>query len=251
MTKILAENLLALDTATVQATTSVGGSFPQNMGDGNLFDYWQPSAVGTQTITVDFGVDRVVNAIGFARDTLFSSGITDLVVRLYDSNCVLLSTDNLVFTNDSVKRFDLTENQQVRSVQVEFDVVSDLPIISSMYIGAMIVSIRAPAFGTDLPWLDNNAKASAVRSQVGIVLGKIIEVPEGITMNVQLSHVPKDWAKSDWVPFIKRAIDTPFFIQLSESVPEVIYAMSDSVDLPKFVDPDYCNVQLKFTGILE
>ena len=251
MAKILAQNLLAIATASITATTSQGGSFPQNIADGNLFDYWQPAATGLQVLTVDFGVDCEVNAIGLAGDTLFSSGITSVEVRQYDSGDVLLSTDNLILESDAVKRFDLTENINTRSVQIQFNVISELPRIASLYIGKMLISIRAPAFGTELPWLDNNAKASTVRSQVGIVLGKIVEVPEGITMSIQLNYLPKTWVRNEWVPFVKSAIDTPFFIQLSDSVPDVVYAMSDSVELPKFVDPNYCSVTLKFSGILE
>ena len=84
--RILSNSVLPV--ASLSATTTGADSLVTNLANGNLFDFWSPSTVAAQTITVTFDQPSTVDAIGIAGHNLFESGVLSVTVKLFDAGAL-------------------------------------------------------------------------------------------------------------------------------------------------------------------
>ena len=242
-------NNSVLPESTIGATSTQSGSSANNLSNGNLYDYWQPSVTGVQTLTITFPTFTVVDAIGLVGHNLFSAGVTSLTLNLFDSEAGILSTDILPISSDNILFLPITSNNAAMAT-IDISVGATLPYISSLYLGKSIYTSRSPEFGSELPFLNNQTKVKALKNPYGVVLGAVKTAPAGIKSSVSIKYLPLSWVRSDWVPFVESSMETPFFISLSETIPDPIYATATAKPNPKLSGPNSADIKLSFEGVL-
>ncbi|WP_144394841.1 hypothetical protein [Pleionea sediminis] len=250
MMQLLGDNLLNNPGVLLSASSTGAGTFIDNIHDGNLYDYWQSGNFGQQTIAIDLGESRTVNALALIGHTFYSSSVTTLIVRQLNNDNELLSSDELTIAHDNAELWTLTEQTTTQKIEIKFDAVLALPRVACLYVGRQIQCPRSPAFGNELPWMDNQVNVLATRNTFGLALGSMAKKTSGISLSYTLRYVPITWAEFEWCPFIEKALHTPFFVRLSENFSQVIYATLDEIKNPSIVDPEYCHLPFKFTGSL-
>lgn len=248
--RILINNIL--NGANLSATSTEIETAIQNIITGQLFNYWQPSASGLQSFTANFSSARNLDSIGIIGHNLFSSGINEIIIRVFDSFETEIKNETIPINSDDAILYPLSTfdgQEEVYSLSIEFTVVSDLPYIASVIIGESIYTSRSPAFGTDLPIVDNQSSSSSVLNNKNTLLGKVIEEDEGFKMNLRFSHMPWPWVRDTFTPFLKQSINNPYFISLSDKVPNVIYATTSKIVAPKLTSKNKASIQLALEGV--
>ncbi len=239
-----------LPAASLSATTTGADSLVTNLANGNLFDFWSPSTVAEQTITVTFDQPSTVDAIGIAGHNLFESGVLSVTVKLFDAGALELSSDVITVESDKVILAAISSNL-ASSAEITFTTIEQMPFISSIYLGQSIYTSRSPEFGAELPFINNQASSKSVKSELGIVLGRLVIVPAGIKQNLTIKNLDLSWVLADWLPFVDDSLDVLFFITLSESIGVAVYALADSKKNPQYPAPDLANIRMAYSGVLE
>lgn len=245
--RILNDN--ALTRSSMSATSTSVGSSVANLHNGNLFDFWKPSRTGLESVSAFFSEPNALDCIAIAGHNLFEAGVTSLALSFYDANAALIETIEFSVTNNKNIMHTFTL-QNATSIKIEMNVVATLPYISCIYLGKSIYTTRTPEFGSELPFVNTNTKASSLSSEMGVVLARIVEVSEGIDLSVSLKSMDLNWVRSNWIPFVESSMFVPFFISLSNAIPDPIYALADNKIQPKLTRPNRADISLKFSGVL-
>ena len=209
-----------LETAlSVIASSEVAGFEVENAWSGFIFDYWQPNATVTPSITVDMGADVYVDYYAMANYyTTSNSGYT---------KCMLSwSTDNFAASDNLVCQYRPGEDEpffirlpvpiSARYWRFQFFTGGSLqPKIGALSFG---ISLQVPE-GLDVsfypPHLSMKDNVLNNDSQGGAFIGRSIQ-QYGSQATMQLSNMDSSWVRGEWLPFLEHARTKPFFLDWSD-----------------------------------
>jgi hypothetical protein len=190
--------------------SSENSEFPvENAYDWLLTDFFQPAASGQYTITCVYSTPVTADCMAFYGTDLDANGGT-IKLQYLESDLVTWTdaSNNITVTGTEpyVEYFTSQTSTQWRFV------IDSTPVssIGHLFFGEYMGLELGVWEGFTPPKFQRNNEYITNVSQSGNFIGRSIVYEAGI-VNLAVDYMTMDWARSDWLPFIKHAEQKPFF----------------------------------------
>lgn len=218
------ENLLRYGVLTSSGESSEFiNNYPENVIDGNTFDYWQPDD-GNGWLQVVLPSAEDVDFLGIAAHNIGSLGAS-VVLQYWDGSTWIDCHDAITPVNDDVLMvfFDTIFSNTFR---VLFS--GGAPIIGVVYVGRAFAFQRKIYGGHSPVTLARTQKVTKNISEAGLDLGRSM-IREGAATSIAFNNLTAPWVRSFLKPVIELMKTQPFFFAWRpDSYPsEVGYVWTD------------------------
>ena len=174
------------------------------IGTPSTWERWQPVLGDSQSITITFTSNQIVNYIGLAGYDLI--GATVLVQKSTGGN---FTTVEALTGFEAPSRMILLS--EFTASKIRLVVTRTVPInLGVVYVGDVLALQRATRGGVTPAPLNQMTSYNTEFSAAGQILGRVIN-SEGVETKVNLKNLTDDWYRSEFQPFVKVARITPFF----------------------------------------
>jgi hypothetical protein len=197
-------------TASITASSAASGYPASNLANPSTAALWRASSTAAQTLSTVISPAQQVDYLGIAAHNFGTAriavsvetqeGAGDPWVRVIEP-FIPVNDNALIF------RFDAQFAYGARIVLAAGNIAAQAGV---MYAGKLLVSRRRVYVGHTPMTLGPITEVVNGRSEVGHFLGRLV-IGEYLSGAVSLSNLPPDWVRSDFVPFIRAAKETPFF----------------------------------------
>lgn len=239
--KIGYENLFTKGTVSV---TSENASFPKENGyDWFTDDFWQPTAGGTQRISVDMGVDTAVDYVAVVAHDLYTQGAS---IRLQNSpdGVSWFNVGDEITPSDNTALMRVFAEATARYWAVRItSPTGNIVSIGTVSVGKSMTIPIGFFVGYQPPRLNERHVRLVSNSENGEFIGQTV-IRKGLNDALRLEYLTPAWVRSTWKDFAAHAVRTPFFFAWYPSkYPDEVVYITD-VD-----DPEASNQHQKFMSV--
>jgi hypothetical protein len=200
--RIAWDSLLVAATLTT-AASNVAGSPLINVRDWRPWSFWRPTGGGPHTFDADFGSTKTVN--GWALAGHDASGVVSM--STWNGSAWVLHSQ-VTAAGDGLALY--VTGADVATTKVRFSFAT-LSYLSVAYAGKDLVLPEGIAPGWTDPAMAPRAKTTQETSRGGQWLGNSVEMWEA-NLSISLSNVDVAWARTYWIPFLRKCSVQPFFL---------------------------------------
>lgn len=200
-TAIAYDNLFIASGVTVTASSETSTFEKENAYDWKQYDWWKPTASGTEWIRASFASAKTANYMA-----VFGHNFQDVG----GSVKAQYSTDGGSTWNDATGDIAGIER---RTIFVAFDDVlasdwrclvttsTGQAIIAGVMIGEAVYLNRGLSPGLDIPALAPIVESKTAMSELGVNLGASIK-STGVKGSISLTDIDPQWIRSDYAPLV-------------------------------------------------
>lgn len=200
-----------IPTTSVQASSSLTGRNLNRLGVPDTSTFGTVEGTGVRSFLLSFDAARLVDAVGIAGHNLGG-----FQVRIWGYTDAGLTTSVLltsVVPEDDSTILALFAVQSLHGIRIDVDglVFPGPTKISVVYAGsALVVPVRGY---NDLGPIDLGMEVgiNTYRTETGQIAGRFVDYA-GLSGNLTFTHLPEPWVRSTLLPFLKKAVTTPFFV---------------------------------------
>ena len=200
--RIAWDSLLASATLTTAATNAAGGPLT-NVRDWRSWSFWRPTGGGPYTFTADFGSSKSVNSFAMAGHD--ASGTVTMETWNGSS---WVAHSSAVAAGDGLVLYVVGSTVSTSKVRFTFPTLTYLSIA---WVGLDVVLPEGVGPGWTDPPLALRAQKSQEISRGGQWLGTTVELWNA-RLSLNINSVELDWARTYWIPFLRRCETQPFFL---------------------------------------
>jgi len=235
------------------ASTSEETHPSANLTNPNTWQVWRGTGTGLHSVATESDGLQVLDYLAIARHNMSSTGRTVTVH----------TATNVPPTNWTIQASFIPATDEpilVRflpgtytGVRVFMSVGTGAPEIGVLYIGRLLVSERRIYVGHSPITLNRRTDIVSGRSESGNFLGRIV-LQERNETSVELRNLSPAWYRAEFDPFVRAAVDRPFFFAWRPlSYPyEVGYAwLTDDPSPSNQLPNGFMQVGLNMTGIVK
>jgi hypothetical protein len=246
------ENIFALAEATITASSEASGFEKENVADWKQYDWWAPTAGGTQWIAGAFTAAKQVDYMAVWGHNLHDVAgsvkaqySTDAGVTWVDATtAVHPSTGRTIFIN-----INLTFAANWRCLTASNAAV----IIAGVQFGRAIVFDRDVTNGFSPASLSPVVESKIAKSELGVNLGVSV-LRTGVNGSIELTNLSPDWIRNEWselVTHLNFGKPCVFSWDNSQHADEAILIWkSEQIPAPSYITPMLMSASLSFKGIL-
>lgn len=250
------ENAMEFSDAVISATSEQVGFEAVNVAEWSASSLWNSAASGEQIITLSLtGGNRTVNSFGIYKHNLGDQGDNCIVTAQYSidgANWVDLVPSFIQAENDFDTIF-LIANSSVEAdfyrLRIQNLVV---PVnIGNLFFGNSLLLFGSPEVGWTPPSLARNNQFVNSRSDGGEFVGRSF-INRGGKTGFQMSVVPFEWVKANWLPFMKAADRHPWYFSwdAANEPADVAYCYTDRpLAHPKHQTARHMTVPVSFIAL--
>jgi hypothetical protein len=199
------ENLL--QPGSVSASSYVSDEFhPENVIDGNTFDWWRPTAMPAWVGGLTAAAEDV-DFVGIAAHTLGSDGCTAVLQYNNGSGWIDCHDPVTPIDDDVLMVFFDTVFSSLFRLYVSG---GSAPSIGVLYVGRAFVFPQKFYVGYTPITFDTRTEFKRNVSDGGYDLGRTI-MRDGVANSFTVSHLPAQWVRSQLVPALDIMDTQPFF----------------------------------------
>lgn len=225
--------------ATITASSQTATGPVRQAYDGITTTYWEINATGVHTLTCIFASPVQADYFAVFAHNLAAAGATiklqysrDVGVTWKDAFASMAVADNAC----TLKTFApmVTTHWRV------YITITTAPLyIGVMNFGARMTTYRGMPVGFVLPADNRNTEIIPNRTESGAFAGRTV-IPRGTETEIMIQHVPEEWVRMNWRPFIRFAEKKPFFFSWNHTdyPEECVYAMANP-DIPASQMPEF------------
>jgi len=244
-------NLLELTAGTVTASSEAAGYAKENAFDWLTHDFWKPSSVTAylnldagSSVTADYfavaahdlGDNAATIGLEYADDSGYSVNLTDAFTPVAPSN------------NKPIFRAFTSVSRRYWRVKIT-GAVASLGVVS---FGDRLELPRGIAAPFDLITESRESKVLNSKTEGGQFVGRSI-IRQGASGSLQLQALTEAWIRSNWPNLSAHMESKPFFLQWDNAnYPNetALIWLQGEPPTPKYTDPLYLSVSLKFNGMV-
>lgn len=201
-----------LTSATLASTTEDADYPLTNLLNPSTFQIWKGTDADDPeefTFTNSGALD--IDFIGIAVHNLGSTGRTIEVTATLDASPVTLLPEASVTSDDPLLiRFTKAAYSEIVITISEAADDTTMPQIAVMYAGELLVLQRKIYVGHTPITYGRQSNVTVGRSTAGNFLGRLV-LSEKLKTSVQFQHLTPAWYREFFNPFVRSAIETPFF----------------------------------------
>ncbi len=246
------ESILDDGDVSLAATTEAAEFEVENLTDRLTYSAWQPSAGGTQYVTITAGSGKSVDYLGIAAHNLASKGAT-IDFEYSDDGVVWTSvlggyvpiTDApllLLFAQQQRQRFRLAVNVNGAA----------LPTIGVLMLGERLSLQRGIFVGHRPAPFARKRRFLTEESDSGQIIGSVAIAKANETA-AKISRITPSWYREFLDPFLERAVDRePFFFMWNTDdryKGEVLYGVMTNEPEPVHDHQSFMEVTIEMRGL--
>ena len=249
--KIGYKNLFTTSGVTVTASTEASTYAKENAYDGFGYDWWKPTATGDSWLRTSFGSSQTANYMAIWGHDLSDHGSSIKPQYSTDSGANWTDADSAVSPSDNDTLFFSWSDINAADWRVLVTNPTTIAQIAGVQIGVTLDLPKGMRPGFAPPSLVPIIETVTRRSESGVFISGR-KMSEGIKGSIKLKNIDPAWIRSDWIPFIDHVQTPKTFVFAWDDVThtgEVVHAwVSGKVSPPKYQDPTYMSLALKFEG---
>lgn len=196
---------------TVTASSEQADSPALNVQNGNTWQFWQPNATGSQTLTFDLLTAQPVDYLMIAAHNLSAELSGDVVLAYSDDNVSYTTAhtfDDADITDDEPVFVHLVSRSH-RYWRLTVPTASTDLKIGAVYLGALLQMQRTLYTDGTPPTLTREEERISNDSEAGQFLGELIQ-REWYMGTFQWENLEKEWYRANFDPFALASQTRPF-----------------------------------------
>ena len=232
------QNLIE-NAATITASSQTATGPVQQAWDGITTTYWEIGEAGTHTLTCVFSSPVPADYFAVFAHNLATAGAViklqysrDVGVTWRDAFDGLQLADNAV----GLRPFPIMITRHWR---VHITVTTAPLFIGVLQFGLKLVPYRGMPADFMLPADNRITEVIPNRTESGAFAGRTV-IPRGTETEIRINHVPEEWVRINWRPFVKFAEKKPFFFAWNhdDHPEETVFAMANP-NIPPSQMPEF------------
>jgi hypothetical protein len=209
-----------LESGTVVASTADANYPVANAYDWRTSDFYKPTGTGTTTITLTLSSSASADYFAFYNQDIWSFGGTIKLQYFNGSIYVDCFTALSPADNTPVMKTFTTQSSTQWRVTITSSSIFSLACVS---FGTHLALEYGMYLNWSPPILARDTTLVTSKADGGAFLGRSV-VAKGIKSEIQLQYASDAWLRDNWVAFVKRAEQKPFFF-----VPDIVNHPSEAV----------------------
>lgn len=194
-------NLFVETGVTVTASSESTGYEKENAYDWKQYDWWKPTALGTEWIRVSFGLAKSASYFAVFGHNLHEVGGS--VKAQYSTNAG--STWNDATTDvtpaDGATIFRVFSDTLASDWRILVTTTTGQAIIAGVMIGEVTLFNKGLEPGLDIPALAPMVESKTPMSELGVNLGASIKAT-GVRGSISMSNIDPAWMRSTFKPLV-------------------------------------------------
>lgn len=199
-------NLFNDSTATITVSSETIGFEKENAYDWKQYDWWKPTALGTEWIRASFGLAKTASYIAVFGHNLHEVGGN--VKAQY-------STNGGSTWNDAISEITPTTGGTIFRVfsgigaadwRALVVTTTGQAVIAGIMIGEVTYFNRGLEPGLEIPALAPMVESKTAMSELGVNLGASIK-STGVTGSISMTNIDPSWMRSEFYPLVTHLND--------------------------------------------
>lgn len=231
-------------TITASAQTLTGPA--RQAWDGITTTYWEIPTAGTHTLTCIFGSPVVADYFGIFSHNLATAGALVRLQYSRDSGSTWRNAfDDLQLADNfcGLKTFPIMATTHWR---VLITVTTAPLFIGVLQFGERLIPYRGMPVDFVVPADNRQTEILPNRTESGAFAGRSV-IPRGTEAEIMINHVPVDWVRQSWRPFVRWSEKRPFFFSWNHTdfPEECVFAMAKpGIPAPQLSDFHTYNLRM-------